>query len=106
MKRRSLPRIGLLLLRTFVCPRCHTHPKGRIAMNGTPQVFVTLSADLVRHLRRLAGTMHVPIQWMVAGLVCDTIELVPVQAEDVAFDAVRRLPDRGKNRIALTAALR
>jgi hypothetical protein len=75
-------------------------------MNATPEVFVTLSADLLRHLRRLARTMHVPIQWMVAGLICDTIEPVPVQAENVSVHAARRVAHRVRNRTALSAALR
>jgi hypothetical protein len=43
-------------------------------MNGTPHVLVTLSADLLRHLDQLGRTMDVPIQWMAASLVYDTIE--------------------------------
>ena len=43
-------------------------------MNGTPQVLSAVPADLLRHLSQLATTIDVPIQWMVAGLVCDTID--------------------------------
>ena len=35
---------------------------------------VTLSGDLLTHLRKTAQEIHVPLRWLVAGLVCDTIE--------------------------------
>jgi len=37
-------------------------------------VRVTLSDDLLIHLRKTAQAQHVPIRWLVAGLVCDTLE--------------------------------
>lgn len=40
----------------------------------TPEIPVTLSADLFRHLRDLAAALDVPLHWLVAGLVCDTVE--------------------------------
>jgi hypothetical protein len=43
-------------------------------MSSTPQIRVTLSDDLLIHLRKEAEKQHVPLQWLVAGLVCDTIE--------------------------------
>src|SRR5437899_2840297 len=82
------------------------HRKRRIAMNETSQVFVTLSEDLLRHLGQLARTIGVPIRWMVAGLVCDTIESVPVQATNVDVKALQPAAHRGKNRTALSASLR
>jgi len=42
-------------------------------MNATPEVRVTLSEDLLRHLRRRASELEIPIEWLVAGLVCDTL---------------------------------
>ena len=39
-----------------------------------PQVRVTLSEDLLDHLRRVAQEKHVPLRWLVAGLVYDTLE--------------------------------
>ncbi len=44
-------------------------------MNTTSQVMVTLSPDLLKQLRKEAREQHVPLQWVVAGLVCDTLEL-------------------------------
>ena len=46
----------------------------RIGMNAGPQVRVTLSDDLLNHLRQTAQEKHIPLKWLVAGLVCDTLE--------------------------------
>jgi len=43
-------------------------------MNATSQVMVTLSADLLKQLRKEAQEQQVPLRWLVAGLVCDTLE--------------------------------
>lgn len=51
-----------------------SHDEWRNAMHATSQVMVTLSNDLLRHLCNLARTLDVPIQWIVAGMVCDTID--------------------------------
>jgi hypothetical protein len=40
-------------------------------------IIVTLSAELLGHLRGLAGVLEVPLEWLVAGIVCDTIERTP-----------------------------
>jgi hypothetical protein len=53
------------------------HPVGspRQGSRGAdPQVRVTLSEDLLDHLRRVAQEKHVPLRWLVAGLVYDTFE--------------------------------
>jgi hypothetical protein len=42
-------------------------------------IIVTLSAELLGHLRGLAGALEVPLEWLVAGIVCDTFE-TPAQA--------------------------
>ena len=44
------------------------------ARGDDPQVRVTLSDDLLNHLRRVAQQEHVPLRWQVAGLVYDTFE--------------------------------
>lgn len=46
----------------------------RVSVDASPQVRVTLSDDLLIHLRKVAYSKHVPIRWLVAGLVCDTFE--------------------------------
>ena len=35
---------------------------------------MTLSDDLLNHLRRVAQQEHVPLRWLVAGLVYDMFE--------------------------------
>lgn len=56
------------------CRRGCTGLTHRIGMTAGPQVRVTLSADLLNHLRRTAQEKHVPLRWLVAGLVYDTFE--------------------------------
>jgi hypothetical protein len=43
-------------------------------MDAAPQIMVTLSDELLAHLRKHAQEMRVPLRWLVAGLVCDTFE--------------------------------
>lgn len=43
-------------------------------MSAKNEIRVTLSEDLLRHLRKEAEARHVPLRWLVAGLVCDTVE--------------------------------
>ena len=43
-------------------------------MKATPEVRVTLSDELFTHLRHRALELRIPLDWLVAGLICDTIE--------------------------------
>jgi len=43
-------------------------------MDASPILLVVLSDDLLCHLRRVAQKKHIPLRWLVAGLVCDTFE--------------------------------
>ena len=43
-------------------------------MDTNPDILVVLSDDLLSHLRRVAQQQHIPLRWLVAGLVCDTFE--------------------------------
>jgi hypothetical protein len=43
-------------------------------MDSSSEIRVTLSDALLKHLRKEAEARHVPLQWLVAGLVCDTVE--------------------------------
>jgi hypothetical protein len=63
-------------------------------MHSTSQVFVTLSPNLLRHLCELARTQDVPIQWIVAGLICDTIDTSPASAKNAALLSVKRVAHR------------
>ena len=40
-------------------------------------ITVILSAELLGHLRGRARALEVPLEWLVAGIVCDTIETTP-----------------------------
>jgi hypothetical protein len=60
-------------------------------MHSTSQVFVTLSPDLLRRLCELARTQDVPIQWIVAGLICDTIDAGPESSNNAALRSVKRV---------------
>jgi hypothetical protein len=46
----------------------------RIEMNANPKITVVLSDDLLCHLRKVAQQQHIPLRWLVAGLLCDTFE--------------------------------
>jgi hypothetical protein len=63
-------------------------------MHSTSQVFVTLSPDLLRQLCELARTQDVPIQWIVAGLICDTIDTGPESAKNAVLPSVKRVAHR------------
>lgn len=43
-------------------------------MRRPPHVQVTLSNELLQHLRKAACQQHVPLCWLVTGLICDTLE--------------------------------
>lgn len=52
--------------------------RGR-TMDTNAEVFVTLSADLLARLRKAARQEHIPLQWLIAGLVCDTVDVARLQ---------------------------
>ena len=54
-------------------------------MGRSAQFDVTLSDDLLRHLRITARQTHVPLRWLVAGLVCDTLEQEPRKPASAIF---------------------
>lgn len=43
-------------------------------MKTSPEIVVTISDELMDRLRAQAEELKVPLKWLVAGLVCDTIE--------------------------------
>jgi hypothetical protein len=43
-------------------------------MSNRSKISVTLSDDLLDHLRIQSQQLHVPLKWLVAGLVLDTSE--------------------------------
>jgi hypothetical protein len=67
---RSISPIGFTNLRR-VLP---ADRRGVIPMDANPKIHVVLSDDLLSHLRRVAQSTHVPLRWLVVGLICDTLE--------------------------------
>ena len=51
-------------------------------MKPDPEILVTLSDELLDRIRRQARELHVPMNWLVAGLVCDTIDPLDECHED------------------------
>jgi hypothetical protein len=43
-------------------------------MKTHSEIVVTLSDDLLQSLRSQSQELKIPLKWLVAGLVCDTIE--------------------------------
>jgi hypothetical protein len=43
-------------------------------MDAKGEIRVTLSDALLKQLRKESELRHVPLRWLVAGLVCDTVE--------------------------------
>jgi hypothetical protein len=50
-------------------------------MKSPGEVAVTLSDDLLDRLERVAFEADVPLRWLVAGLVCDTMETLAGRSE-------------------------
>ena len=59
-------------------------------MTVASHVSVTMSADLLRHLRERANGLGVPVRLIIAGLVCDTIESLAVKAVNAPGQRVLR----------------
>ena len=58
----------------YFCRRRCSGRTGKISSDTSSQVRITLSDDLLCHLRRVAQEKHIPLRWLVAGLICDTLE--------------------------------
>ena len=43
-------------------------------MDASSSIHVVLSDELLTYLLRVAQEKHVPLRWLVAGIVCDTFE--------------------------------
>jgi hypothetical protein len=43
-------------------------------IKDTPEIPVILSRELLGHLRRRSAELGIPLRWLVAGLICDTVE--------------------------------
>ncbi len=49
-------------------------------MQNNSEISVTLSGELINHLRSQAQQLHVPLKWLVASLVVDTSETASCRA--------------------------
>ena len=56
-------------------------------MPNAPEVDVTLSIDLIRHLRSESRRLSVPLEWLVAGMVADTIDRGEPSGRPMALSA-------------------
>ena len=76
-------------------------------MHATSQVVVRVSHDLLRHLRKHARTLDVSIQWIVARLVCDTLEILSGPAKDDGVEWIQSFlrEDGTKRSVARVAPL-
>ena len=50
-------------------------------MKTDREILVTLSDELFAYMRKQAQELHVPLKWLVAGLVCDTLDPVDAPQE-------------------------
>jgi hypothetical protein len=50
--------------------------QGGVKMTNTAGVEVTLSSELLRHLRAEAKKLGVAIEWLIASMVVDTAETI------------------------------
>jgi hypothetical protein len=61
-------------------------------MNSTSEFRVRLSSEMWRQFCRQSSELDVPIDWLVAALVCDTIE--SLADVDETFDVTNHLAQR------------
>jgi hypothetical protein len=54
-------------------------------MDASPEIRVTLSDELMKRFRLESQERNVPLRWLVAGLVCDTLE-----AQKRPYDLLRK----------------
>lgn len=52
-------------------------------MGTSSELAVTLSAELYNHLRKEAVTLGIPMEWLIASMVVDSME----QNKDLALEA-------------------
>ncbi len=56
-------------------------------MNTAPELSVTLSIELLRHLRDESRRLEIPLEWLVAGLVCDSMDEGKLKSVPLAVSA-------------------
>ena len=60
-------------------------------MKTHSDILVTLSDPLFDRLRAQAQELHIPLKWLVAGLVCDTVDPVEEPQRDRSAHLVRHV---------------
>jgi hypothetical protein len=53
-------------------------------MIAAPELSVTLSPELLRHLRKESRVLGVPLEWLVAGMVADTLDEADMTPQPLA----------------------
>lgn len=69
-------------------------------MKALSELFASLSVELQGHLLARAARLEVPVEWLVAGLVCDAIESCPsarkLLGSSIAHGATVGSPSRSR----------
>jgi hypothetical protein len=60
-------------------------------MKTNPEILVTLSDELFDRLRAQARELHVSMKYLVASLVCDTMEFVEKPLDDLTPQPARQV---------------
>jgi hypothetical protein len=60
-------------------------------MKTSPEIVVTLSDELLRSLQAQSRALKIPLRWLVAGLVCDTIETAGQPVDRGSLPPVRHV---------------
>jgi hypothetical protein len=67
---------GIPPSRDLMARELRPHHSGGKAMKTSPEIQVTLSDELLESLRVQSQELKIPLKWLVAGLVCDTMDPV------------------------------
>jgi len=60
-------------------------------MKTSREIVVTLSDELMERLQVQSRELNVPLRWLVAGLVCDTIETAEQPIDQGSAQPVRHV---------------
>jgi hypothetical protein len=60
-------------------------------MKTSPEIVVTLSDELMQSLRAQSQELKIPLRWLVAGLVCDTMETAEQPIDRGSAHSVRHV---------------
>ena len=60
-------------------------------MKTSPEIVVTLSDELMQSLRAQSQELKIPLRWLVAGMVCDTMETAEQPIDRASAHPVRHV---------------